>query len=88
MKLKVTLLSLHYCSSYKFLPTLQLSSTDKRKSFKWLRKNFGAVSNSQFKFQFLENGDLPDASKQHKNFKTVQWRKLDIETAVLQILLC
>lgn len=87
MKLKVTLLSLHYCSSYKFLPTLQLSSSDKRKSSKWLRKNFGAVSNSQFKFQVLENGNLSNASEQHKNFKTVQWRKLDIENAVLQVLL-
>ncbi|PKU48258.1 rna-directed dna polymerase from mobile element jockey-like [Limosa lapponica baueri] len=74
MKLKVTLLSLHYCSSYKFLPTLQLSSSDKRKSFKWLWKKFGTVSKFQFKFQVLENANLSHASEQHKNFKTVQWR--------------
>jgi len=86
-QLKVTLLSLHYYRSCKFLPTLQLSSSDKRKSFKWLRQKFGAVSNSQLKFQILENGNLSNASGQHKNFKTVQWRKLDIETAAPQILL-
>ena len=75
MKLKVTLLSLHYCRSYKFLPTLQLSSSDKRKSFKCLRKNFGAVRKSQFKCQVLvlEDSNFSDASEQHKNFKTVQW---------------
>lgn len=81
MKLKVTLLRLHFCSSYKFLPTLHLSSSAKRKNFKWLRKNFGAISSSQCKFQVLENDSSSNASE-NKNFKTVQGRKLDIETAV------
>lgn len=61
MKLKVTLLSLHYCSSYKFLSTLQLNSNDNRQVFQWLWKNVEAVR--KFKFQVLENGSLSDASE-------------------------
>lgn len=70
MKLKVTLLSLHYYSSYKFLSTPQLNSSDKRQTFQWLWKNLGA--DSKFKFQVLESGSLSDASEQHKNFKNLQ----------------
>lgn len=87
MKLEVTLLRLHFCSSYKFLPTLYLSSSGKRKSFELLKKNFRGISSSQCKFQVLENDSLSDAPEKSKNFKTVQGRKLDIETVVLQILL-
>lgn len=85
MKLKVTLLSLHYCSSSKFLSTLQLSSSDKRQIFQRLWKIFGAVS--KFKFQVLENGSLSDASEQHKNFKSMHWKKLDMGSPMLQIFL-
>lgn len=85
MKLKVTLLSLHYCSSYKFLSTLLQNSNDKRQVFQWLWKNFEAVR--KFKFQVLENGSLSDASEQHKNLKNMQWKKVDIECPVLQIFL-
>lgn len=88
MKLKVTLLSLHYCSFYNFLPAPQLRSSDKRKNFKWLRKNFGTVINSQFKFQVLENGNLSSASEHSfKELQNCAVEETDVETAVLQILL-
>lgn len=63
MKPKATLLSLHYCSSYKFLSTPQLNSSDKSQILQWLWKNLGA--DNKFKFQVLENGSLSDASEHH-----------------------